>query len=73
MPFPAIVQEWADGWNAHHVGGATDHFAEDVVFTSPSVLAMGFGGGVLRGRAAIARQAEAAFRRYPELRSSSWR
>jgi uncharacterized protein (TIGR02246 family) len=68
MEYPAIVREWVDGWNAHDVERATEHFTEDAVFTSPSVVAMGFGDGVLRGRAAIARQAEAAFRKYPGLR-----
>jgi hypothetical protein len=68
MAYPAIVQEWLEGWNAHDVERATGHFSDDAVFTSPSVMAMGFGDGVLRGRTAIARQAEAAFRKYPGLR-----
>jgi uncharacterized protein (TIGR02246 family) len=69
MKYGTLVQEWLDGWNAHDVARATAHFAEDAIFTSPSVLAMGFAsGGVLRGRAAIAAQAAAAFERYPELR-----
>jgi uncharacterized protein (TIGR02246 family) len=69
MPIPPLVAEWLAGWNAHDVERATGHFAEDAVFVSPSVLAMGFGAsGELRGRAAIAAQAEAAFRRYPDLR-----
>ena len=68
MSYPAIVTEWLDGWNAHDPERAAAHFAEDAEFTSPSVVAMGFGDGTLRGRAAIAAQAKAAFERYPNLR-----
>jgi uncharacterized protein (TIGR02246 family) len=68
MSYPPIVTEWLDGWNAHDPERAAAHFAEDAVFTSPSVVAMGFGDGTLRGRAAIAAQAAAAFQRYPKLR-----
>jgi uncharacterized protein (TIGR02246 family) len=69
MAHPRIVEEWLAGWNAHDVERATAHFAEDAVFVSPSVLAMGLdGSGTLRGRAAIAAQARAAFARYPHLR-----
>ena len=69
MAYPRIVEEWLAAWNAHDVEGVGAHFAEDAEFVSPSVLAMGFDPrGVLRGRAAIAAQAKAAFARYPNLR-----
>ena len=64
-----IVEEWLAGWNAHDPMRATEHFAEDAEFVSPSVVAMGLdAGGALRGRDAIRAQAVAAFARYPELR-----
>ena len=69
MAHPRIVEEWLAGWNAHDPVRAAAHFAEDAEFVSPSVVAMGFDPhGVLRGRAAIRAQAEAAFARYPSLR-----
>jgi uncharacterized protein (TIGR02246 family) len=69
MAYPRIVEEWLAAWNAHDVEGVGAHFAADAEFVSPSVLAMGFDPhGVLRGRAAIAAQARAAFARYPKLR-----
>ena len=69
MAYPRLVEEWLEGWNAHDPERATAHFADDAEFVSPSVVAMGLGAdGVLRGRAAIAAQAAAAFARYPRLR-----
>lgn len=69
MAYPPIVEEWLAGWNAHDPARAAAHFTEDAEFVSPSVVAMGFDPhGVLRGRAAIRAQAEAAFARYPALR-----
>lgn len=68
MTYPPIVEEWLAGWNAHDPARAAAHFTEDAEFVSPSVVAMGFDPrGVLRGRAAIAAQAAAAFARYPRL------
>jgi hypothetical protein len=69
MAHHPMVEEWLAGWNAHDPVRAAAHFAEDAEFVSPSVVAMGFApDGVLRGRAAIAAQAAAAFARYPGLR-----
>ena len=69
MPHPEIVADWLTGWNGKKLELAMRHFAEDAVFSSPSVLALGGdASGELRGRAAISALTAAAFARFPALR-----
>lgn len=69
MSYPAIVADWLAGWNGKDLTLAMRHFAEDAVFSSPSVLALGADpSGRLRGRDAIAALTTAAFARFPALR-----
>ena len=69
MPYPGIVTDWLAGWNGKQLELAMRHFAEDAVFSSPSVLALGGdASGELRGRAAITSLTSAAFARFPALR-----
>jgi uncharacterized protein (TIGR02246 family) len=32
----AFVDSWLQGWNDHDLAQILDHFADDVVFTSPA-------------------------------------
>jgi hypothetical protein len=69
MPHSEIVANWLAGWNGKHLELAMRHFAEDAVFSSPSVLALGAdASGELHGRAAITALTAAAFARFPILR-----
>lgn len=69
MPHSAIVADWLAGWNGKNLELAMRHFAEDAVFSSPSVLALGMdASGELRGKAAITALTSAAFARFPALR-----
>jgi hypothetical protein len=69
MPRSAIVADWLAGWNGKNLELAMRHFADDAVFSSPSVLALGMdASGELRGRAAITALTAAAFARFPALR-----
>ena len=63
-----FVDEWAVAWNAHDVDRLLQHFAEDVVFTSP-VAAQLFAssGGVMRGKAALRDYWTEGLRRIPDL------
>jgi ketosteroid isomerase-like protein len=50
----AFVHQWVTQWNAHDLEGLLEHFAEDVVFTSPVAAKLVEGSdGVVRGRAAL--------------------
>jgi steroid delta-isomerase len=48
----AFATEWAQAWNARDVEKVLAHFAEDVVFTSPTAMAV-VGIGTVRGKAAL--------------------
>jgi ketosteroid isomerase-like protein len=63
-----FLQDWLEGWNAHDVDRIMSHYAEDAVFESPSVLALGAGDGRLRGRDAIRALYASALARFPRLR-----
>ena len=69
MAHSEIVADWLAGWNEKKLALTTRHFAEDAVFSSPSVLALGMdASGTIRGRDAIASLNAAAFARFPALR-----
>lgn len=45
---------WVAAWNAHDLDAILDHFAEDVVFSSPvAARIVPDSGGVIRGREAL--------------------
>jgi hypothetical protein len=48
----AFANEWAAAWNARDVERVLVHFAEDVVFTSPTAAVV-VGAGTVRGKAAL--------------------
>ena len=69
MTHEQIVADWLRGWNSKDLEAATVHFAEDAVFSSPSVLALGLDpSGRIRGKAAIRALTATAFERFPKLR-----
>jgi hypothetical protein len=48
-----FVRDWVRDWNAHDLDALLDHFADDVVFTSPVAIRVLGGDGVCRGKAAL--------------------
>jgi hypothetical protein len=54
MPTPdpkSYADAWVRAWNAHDVEAVLDHFADDVVFTSPvAARVVPESGGVVRGK-----------------------
>jgi len=64
-----FVQEWLEGWNSRNPDRIMAHYAEDAVFQSPSVLALGGSSdGIVRGRRDIAALYHRAIERFPKLR-----
>jgi ketosteroid isomerase-like protein len=62
-------QSWLDAWNRHDLEGVLAHYADDVVFVSGAVIALGVDdSGTVEGKAALRRVFEAGLREYAELR-----
>ena len=47
-----FAQEWAASWNRRHIEEVLAHFHDDIVFTSPTALAV-TGSAVVKGKAAL--------------------
>jgi ketosteroid isomerase-like protein len=59
---------WAAAWNARDLDALLDHFADDVVFTSPvAAQIVPESGGVLRGKDALRAYWTEGLRRIPDL------
>jgi hypothetical protein len=71
MPTPdpnRYAEQWVRAWNAHDIEAVLDHFADDVVFTSPvAVRVVPESGGVVRGKAALRDYWAAALKTLPQL------
>ncbi|MGA6826246.1 nuclear transport factor 2 family protein [Nitrospira sp. NS4] len=65
----AFVVRWAQAWNDRSVETVLDHFHEDIVFTSPTALAV-VGSATVRGKAALRAYWLAALRQIGSLRFS---
>ncbi|WP_066911886.1 nuclear transport factor 2 family protein [Mycobacterium interjectum] len=65
----AFSQQWVDAWNAHDVESVLQHFADDVVFTSPVAAALlPETAGVIRGKPALRDYWTRALRHIANLR-----
>lgn len=65
----ALGSEWVDAWNAHDLEAILRHYDDDVVFTSPYVVALGFDpSGTLHGIRTLRRYFAAGLSRFPDLR-----
>ena len=49
---PAFATEWAAAWNRRDVEAVLAHFHDDVIFTSPTALAV-VGSATVRGKRAL--------------------
>jgi hypothetical protein len=65
----AFAQQWLAAWNAHDLDALLEHFADDVVFTSPvAAQLLSDSDGVIRGKAALRAYWTEGLRRIPDLR-----
>lgn len=63
-----FAASWEQAWNDHDLDGLLDHFADDVVFTSPVAAQLLEGSdGVLRGKPALRAYWSEGIRRIPDL------
>ena len=64
----AFAQQWLAAWNAHDLDALLEHFADDVVFTSPvAAQLLDDSNGVIRGKAALRAYWTEGLRRIPDL------
>ena|SRR6188472_1632718 len=63
-----FAEEWVDAWNRHDLDGILEHYAEDIVFTSPFAAKLVPGDGTVRGRSALRDYFKAGLSAYPDLR-----
>lgn len=64
----SFVEKWVTDWNAHDLEALLDHFADDVIFTSPAAVQVLGGDGVIRGKEALRRYWTEGLRQVPDLR-----
>jgi len=62
-----FAADWADAWNARAIERVLAHFHEDVIFTSPTAVAV-VGTATVRGKAALRSYWSAALDRISSLR-----
>lgn len=69
MPDPGgFAAQWINAWNARGVEAVLAHFAEDVVFTSPTAIRFApESGGTVRGKDALRRCWTLALQGNPDL------
>lgn len=66
-PVP-FADEWIQAWNTRDVELVLSHYADDVVFTSPTALrVVPDSGGVVRGKAALRSYWVTALDGHPDL------
>jgi ketosteroid isomerase-like protein len=63
----AFAARWAEAWNCRAIEAVLEHFHEDVVFTSPTALAV-VGIPIVRGKDALRAYWTAALARIGSLR-----
>lgn len=63
-----LIDRWARAWNGHDLDAILDHFADDVVFTSPVAAQLVPGSdGIVRGKTALREYWAEGLRRVPDL------
>ena len=64
-----FADEWLAAWNDHDLGEILDHYADDVVFTSPFALELAErDDGTLHGKEELRRYFARALEGFPDLR-----
>ena len=69
MTYARLVQDWLEGWNTRNLHLLVSHYAEDAIFTSPSVLVrQPQSDGRVNGKEAIRELYRRAIDSFPNLR-----
>jgi len=64
----AFAQDWIEAWNEHDPARIIEHYAYDVVFSSPFIRKLGTNpSGSVVGRAALLAYFKSALEKYPAL------
>jgi hypothetical protein len=64
-----FAEQWYAAWNAHDLEAILEHYADDLVMTSPLAASLaGQPDGRITGKAALGEAFAAALERYPDLR-----
>jgi hypothetical protein len=64
----SFADEWVRAWNAHDVDAVLEHFAEDIMFTSPvAARVVPDSGGVIRGKDELRAYWTSALSQVPDL------
>lgn len=64
-----FAEQWVAAWNARDLDAVLEHYADDVVFTSPTALrVVPESGGTVVGKAALRAYWSRALRGNPDLR-----
>jgi hypothetical protein len=64
----AFAEQWVRDWNSRDIDALLEHFADDVVFTSPVAVRLLGGDGVIRGKEALRTYWSEGIRLIPDLR-----
>lgn len=63
-----FAHEWIEAWNNHDMAAVMNHYADDIVFSSPFIVQIDNDPtGTVRGKAALSAYFEKALQRYPTL------
>lgn len=63
-----IAQEWVTAWNNHDMAAIMGHYADDIEFVSPFIVAINNDDrGMIKGKAALHNYFVKALEKYPEL------
>jgi ketosteroid isomerase-like protein len=63
-----FAEEWYGAWNSHDLDAILRHYADDVEFLSPFVVALNDDpSGTLRGKDELRAYIERGLKRYPDL------
>ena len=70
MPEPAgFAERWIEAWNSRDIEAVLTHYADDVIFTSPTAARfVPESGGTVRGKDALRSYWTVALQANPELR-----
>jgi ketosteroid isomerase-like protein len=64
-----LAHEWVEAWNSHDLERILEHYAEEIVLTSPVVIErLGEANGTVRGKAALRDYFRRGLEAYPKLR-----
>jgi ketosteroid isomerase-like protein len=64
-----FAKDWVEAWNSHDLERILEHYADDIVLTSPvAAERLGDPSGTVRGKAALESYFAIGLAAYPELR-----